>query len=649
MEEQEQGNDRRRGRRGLGALYFVSGLTGVLLVPYALFFLFFADGPFINASLRGSLPGGHHFKYNDSIPLPDPEYAPPFKAVGRDIVDAEGTTVTLRSVNWYGASDVQFVPMGLDKRHRDDISRLIRRMGFNSVRLPYSDELLYKNPRIANHLLTANQDLMGSSALDVFLAVIKSLTDSGVYVIPNNHITQATWCCGANLCDASWKNDHLGPLCRVKQTETSWIMNWRRLMQPLAGNEFVIGADLRNEVRGLWGTMHWSAWAAAAERAAEALLEINPAWLMFVEGVSSANHLMGARDRPVRLSVPGRVVYEAHVYSWSGWGELSPYSRRTYNSFAESMRKNWAYLLEEDIAPVWIGEFGTPDWPQKGDLNYWQHLMQFLGEVDTSWGYWAINPRKPVDHEWETYGLVKDDWETGTCAVCASEPKELRHRFPTSGGCLNNGHDADTGCDSAFRLPTSGPWRPRSRPRRRRQRRQAGQPLEQHGHPLHSRLMSRATPTDPAVPIPADCGATGMRRGHCADGQGAGGVRGVRDRSWRGLSTVACGLRTEIQALQGGSAPDEPAAPGHITVMHTSRCQCPPRPLVAGAAGCCPLRARRTRACGVAQRILAVRSPTWTRHVTSALLSCPAPHYSTPRRTTTHHHHVAHTSSGLEQ
>lgn len=410
---EEHGTRNRRQRKGLLALYVASGLTGVLLAPFALFHLFFADGPFNMSDFHRPLPYGHTLTYNDSLPLEKPEYQPPFRTRGRNIVDGNDSTVILKAINWYGASDIGSTPSGLDIRHRDDISRLIRRMGFNSVRLPYSDELVYSNPPIASSLLSANEDLIGLPAMDVFHAVIRSLTNAGIYVIPNNHITQATWCCGANLCDASWKNDHLGPICRVKQTEDSWIENWWKIMAPLANNSFVIGADLRNEVRGLWGTMHWSTWATAAERAAEALLEIEPAWLMFIEGVSSANHLMGARDRPVTLSVPDRVVYSAHVYSWSGWGQLSPYSRRTYNSFAASMRKNWAYLLEENIAPVWIGEFGTPDWPSKGDLNYWQHLIRFLEEVKTSWAYWAINPRKPSENEWESYGLVKDDWETG--------------------------------------------------------------------------------------------------------------------------------------------------------------------------------------------------------------------------------------------
>lgn len=345
-------------------------------------------------------------------------FTPPFHTQGRHIVDVTGNVVKLASVNWYGGSDVEFIPSGLETQHRDNISALIRDIGFNSVRLPYSDEMVNKNPIIEPTFLSANIDLVrarnGSArALDVFTAVVESLTSAGILVIVNNHITQAGWCCGANPCDATWANDWFGGklICRVSQTEEEWITNWETIMRPLAENDLVMGADLRNEVRDVRGKLLWNSWAKAAEKASERLFKLNPNWLMFVEGVSSANDLSAVRSRPIHLSIPNRVVYSAHVYSWSGWGSLKPFAFREYPDFAATMRKNWAYILEEDIAPVWVGEFGTADTPSKGDMNYWKHLVQYLGEVDASWGYWAINPRKPGLYKWEGYGLVGDDWD----------------------------------------------------------------------------------------------------------------------------------------------------------------------------------------------------------------------------------------------
>ncbi|KAI1083332.1 glycoside hydrolase family 5 protein [Whalleya microplaca] len=349
------------------------------------------------------------FKEESSIDT----YALPLRTHGRDVVDATGRRYKLASVNWYGASDEVFIPGGLDVQHRSVIAATIRLLGFNSVRLPYSDEMVMLNPHILPHLLTANPDLIGLRALDVYQAVVEAMTDAGIAVILNNHITTSTWCCGADPCDAGWANDHLGPLCRVSQTEEDWIQHWETVMGRFVDNPRVIGADLRNEVRGVWGTMTWDRWATAAEKCGNRLLKMNKDWLIIVGGTESGNDLQGVYSRPVKLDVENRVVYSAHVYAWSGWGSKEGrFAKRSYASFILAMRKNWAYLVEDDIAPVWVGEFGAPRNPGAGDANYWQNLLKYLKRIDADFGYWAINPRKPKDHEPETYSLVEDDWIT---------------------------------------------------------------------------------------------------------------------------------------------------------------------------------------------------------------------------------------------
>jgi endoglucanase len=338
----------------------------------------------------------------------------PLRASGRHVLDGANKRFKLASINWYGASDELFIPGGLDVQHRDVIAQTIRRLGFNSVRLPYADEMVLMNPKIPPHLLAANADLVGLRALDIFAAVVNTLTDAGIAVIINNHITHSTWCCGADPCDGLWYNDHLPqPICRVQQSEDQWIQNWEIIMTPHINNPLVIGADLRNEVRSLWGTLPWDRWASAAERAGNMLLSMNSNWLIVVGGLGSQNFLDGVRNRPVILDVPNRLIYSSHVYSWSGWGSREGrYAKRSYASFVRSMRENWAYLLEENIAPVWVGEFGSPHQPGEGDAHYWKNLMRFLKAVDADFGYWAINPRKPKDEEEETYSLVEDDWQT---------------------------------------------------------------------------------------------------------------------------------------------------------------------------------------------------------------------------------------------
>ncbi|RVD87739.1 uncharacterized protein DFL_001951 [Arthrobotrys flagrans] len=451
--------------RRFGILFAFSALFVASLVPYLLYRNILHQN-YLNASLD-SYPTpkeialklhcpGRPNTTADGLEEKPPLFKLPLRTRGRNIIDSSGERVKLMSINWYGASDEDFVPGGLDVRHRKEIAATIREMGFNSVRLPYSDELVLTNPDVPEKFWSKNSDLtswkkrkeaggledenvqrtrdppstyhvnfenegtnntLTVKALDIFDAVVKSLTDEGIAVIVNNHITQARWCCDANLCDATWANDYLGKVCRISQTEEQWIQNWEKVMRNYVDNSLVIGADLRNENRSPLGKMLWSSWATAAEKAANRLHALQPNWLMFVEGVASANYLQGVRSRPINLLIPDRVVYSAHVYGWSGWGSLlkGPYWSRDYASFAYDMYDNWGFLLEENIAPVWIGEFGAPDVPNTGDVNYWTHLMNFLEEMDADWGYWAINPRKPKENEAETYALIRDDWVTPKC------------------------------------------------------------------------------------------------------------------------------------------------------------------------------------------------------------------------------------------
>ncbi|KAM5355861.1 hypothetical protein ACJ41O_002507 [Fusarium nematophilum] len=374
----------------------------------------------VESALRRSwIPDAASERFSQTPLLPPPKhiqisnYTLPLRTKGRDVVDAQGRRFKLASVNWYGASDELFVPGGLDIQHRDTIAHTIKRLGFNSVRLPYADELVMTNPVVDARHLKANPDLVGLNAMDIFHATVQALTKADIAVIVNNHITSATWCCGADPCDAAWANDQLGPLCRVKQTEEEWIQHWEDIMLPHVDNPLVIGIDLRNEIRGLWGTMPWSKWAPAAERCGNRLLKMNRDWLVIVEGTESSNDLSHVGERPIQLDVEHRVVYSAHVYGWSGWGSWEGrFLQRGYESFARTMRHNWAYILEEDMAPVWVGEIGAPRQPSVGDANYWRHLMQLLQSLDADFGYWALNARKPKGNATERYGLVWDDWVT---------------------------------------------------------------------------------------------------------------------------------------------------------------------------------------------------------------------------------------------
>ena len=72
----------------------------------------------------------------------------PLSVKGRYVVDSSGNRVKLACVNWYGAEELDFVVGGLQWQTISTISGLISSYGFNCIRLPFSLELIDKNPVI---------------------------------------------------------------------------------------------------------------------------------------------------------------------------------------------------------------------------------------------------------------------------------------------------------------------------------------------------------------------------------------------------------------------------------------------------------------------------------------------------------------------
>src|SRR5262249_39798560 len=123
----------------------------------------------------------------------------PLHVEGRWIVDAAGCPFTFHSVNWYGAEELDYVAAGLERQPVGAIARQVREMGFNSVRLLWSNELVERNPVVDDpRVLAANPELLGLTALEVFDAVVDALAAEGLLIVLDNHTSDAGWCCGNN-------------------------------------------------------------------------------------------------------------------------------------------------------------------------------------------------------------------------------------------------------------------------------------------------------------------------------------------------------------------------------------------------------------------------------------------------------------------
>ena len=83
---------------------------------------------------------------------------------------------------------------------------------------------------------------------------------------------------------------------------------------------------------------------------------------------------MGVQKDPVVLNVPNHLVYEPHAYI----RQNDRFERRA------------GYIYSENIAPLWVGEFG---WNQGGDdeWNWYKDFVTYLENSKTQssapWGH----------------------------------------------------------------------------------------------------------------------------------------------------------------------------------------------------------------------------------------------------------------------
>lgn len=343
--------------------------------------------------------------------------SPPLHTDGRFVVDQNGQRVHLAMASWYGAESEDYVVSGLQFQTIDRIASEVHQLGFNAIRLPWSNEMYETNPVVPARAITANPDLRGRHAMDVFDRVVHSLTGHGVMVVLDDHNSDAEWCCGDDGNDL-WYND--------RYPESSWISDWKGMVARYRDNPMVIGADLRNEprIRATWGGPADTDWHAAAERGGNAVLSVNPDLLIFVEGVSYAGDLSGVAGLPVTLDVPNRVVYEAHDYAWFE-------SHTSYADWYSHITPKWGYLVTgPNPQPLWVGEFGTCNTSadcvhstdQTKNGSWFDILLRYLRSYSVDWSYWALNGTQSTGAgrtfgAQETYGILNPTWNGVASAV----------------------------------------------------------------------------------------------------------------------------------------------------------------------------------------------------------------------------------------
>src|SRR5689334_5306288 len=226
-------------------------------------------------------------------------------------------------------------------------------------------------------------------------------------------------CCSADDHNGIWYND--------RWPAERFFGAWQGMAVRYASNPLVAAMDIMNEPRRTrvgwrvltptWGSRPRTDIAAMYTAVGNLIHEVSPEVLIICEGLEYAADLSGSAAHPVRLERPGKVVYSLHDYPWFHPGD------QPRAAYLDQMERTGGYLLSQQLAPVWIGEFGSATGSMAAFSGvWWNNFEAWVTASDVDWCWWALNPTQPKGtvpvtgrhrSHWgdpEPWGLLTPDW-----------------------------------------------------------------------------------------------------------------------------------------------------------------------------------------------------------------------------------------------
>jgi aryl-phospho-beta-D-glucosidase BglC (GH1 family) len=288
-------------------------------------------------------------------------------------------------------------------------------------------------------------------SFDIWNKAVEWCRENGIKIMMDVHCA-TTNAAGHNY--ALWYDN--------KYSEKDWLDALAWFADYYKDDDTVIAIDLKNEPHGKkdegifakWdGSSDANNWRYAAEKGAKACLDKNPNLLIMVEGIESypkfelgfdwnsnstdyahygdpdyqpyhgawwGGNFRGARDYPVNLGkYQSQLVYSPHDYgplvyeqSWFHLQGKGP-NYTSYKFDRESLLKeywydSWAFLVEEKISPLLMGEWGgridSVNDPSGANKHWMEVLRDYMIDKRIHHTFWCFN-----ENSSDTGGLIASD------------------------------------------------------------------------------------------------------------------------------------------------------------------------------------------------------------------------------------------------
>ncbi len=359
---------------------------------------------------------------------------------GTNIVDKYGNKVWLTGANWFGFNCRE--RMLLDSYHSNIVADIdiVADKGINVVRMPIATDLLYAWSKgeypPSTDTSYNNADLARLNSFELFNFMLENFKRVGIKVILDVHSAETD------------NQGHTYPLWyKGTITENVFQSAWVWVADHYKNDDTIIGFDLKNEPHtntgdvkiksqsAIWDNSNSANnWKRVAQETALKILNVNPNVLIFVEGVEIypkdsvwddeeintspwtgtndyfgnwwGGNLRGVKDYPIQLGAHqsqlvysphdyGPLVYEQEWFKGDFVGANDAEAKRIL--YEKCWKDNWAYIMEDGISPLLIGEWGglTEGGDKLLDLNlkYLRSMRDYIAanKYKLHHTLWCIN------------------------------------------------------------------------------------------------------------------------------------------------------------------------------------------------------------------------------------------------------------------
>ncbi|WP_295215158.1 cellulase family glycosylhydrolase [Ruminococcus sp.] len=297
------------------------------------------------------------------------------------------------------------------------------------------------------------------NSMEIFDIIMQKMKKYGLKVMIDVHSPAShnsghnynLWYYESSAADAD--NMAVGAFSSEQITWDMWKDSITWLAEKYNSDDTIIGYDLKNEPhgkRGYNGTTcpsdiaKWdnstdlNNWAYSATECANSLLSVNPNALIFIEGVEQypktekgytydtadiwqasadvspwygawwGGNLRGVKDYPIKPdSGTSQIVYSPHDYGPSVYNQTwFDKDFTTQTLLDDYWYDTWAYINDQDIAPLLIGEWGGH--MDGGSNEKWMTLLRnYMIDNHINHTFWGLNPNSG-----DTGGLLAYDFIT---------------------------------------------------------------------------------------------------------------------------------------------------------------------------------------------------------------------------------------------